>query len=380
MTTVFFINGTLMGSWASHLPFIKARLGVSEGEIALGLLVMAAGAIATMLISGPLNDRLGSDRICRMATIAFLVTVSLPLVAPTFAWFLVAQLLIGASNGAMDVAMNANGVAVERQTKRLIMSRVHGFFSLGNVAGAGTSAIAYVTGLGAYGHMVVIVPVVALLAARSLPHLVSSAADPKLSSDGPAPIIALPTGPLLPLALLTVLAFVCEGAMFDWSAIYLRESLLTSPAIAAAGFACFSVAMAVMRLGGDMLAERFGREGVLIGGAWVAFAGYAVALATEASLVTILGFSLIGAGVANIVPILFARAGSLAAVRQGTAVAAVATAGYGGALSGPAFVGFLAEFTSLRLALAVVALGALVVALAAPRILRRRGQPARATP
>lgn len=361
ITAVFLVNGTCMGAWAANIPAIKQRLDLGDGALGAALLTMAFGAILAMMMAGPMNDRIGSRHASRVSAAMLCLLLPLPALVPSFAALLAVIFLFGMANGTMDVSMNAHGVAVEKALARPVMSSLHAAFSIGGIAAAAVAGIAFHLGSTALLNLAGLALAGGALTAWAWSGLLPAAAD----RTGGGAKIALPRGPLLPIAAMAMIAMVCEGAMFDWAAVYLKEGLEASKGTAALGFGVFSAAMAAMRLVGDRLVTRFGRSTVLRVSAFAALAGYGIALGPPWLWSALLGYALIGLGVANIVPILFSAGGSTAGIGSGTGIAAVATAGYGGALLGPALIGGLAGATSLRLALAVAA-AFLVVLLLRP--------------
>jgi len=349
---VFFINGALIGCWASAIPQIKQRLALDDGDLGLALLCFAFGSILAMLFGGPKIDRFGSRLILGFSGLGFCLSLPLVLLAGSLSELLLVAVVIGFANGLMDVSMNAQGVTVERGLERPILSSLHAFFSIGGMAGAGAAATVYALGGGLQhllpGAAVVLLPA-ALIALRPL-------LGDAQGVESKARLIALPPRALWLVAAFAFIAFVCEGAMFDWSAVYLREVMNTGASTAALGFGVFSAAMAAGRLLGDRVVARHGRVRVLRVSAVAAVLGYALALAASAVPLALAGYALIGFGVANIVPILFSLGGSRRDIGHGSGIAAVATAGYSGSLLGPAWVGFLADAAGLRLSLAFTAL------------------------
>ena len=320
-----------------------------------------------MLLGGPRIDRVGSRLVIAISAFGFCLTLPLALLAASLPQLLAIASLIGFANGLMDVAMNAQGITVERQRGRPIMSSLHAFFSIGGMTGAGVAALTYELG-GGIQHFLIAVPVlVAPIAFFALQALLADGQGPAAKTA----LLALPPRALWLIAAFAFLAFVCEGAMFDWAAVYLREALLSESGTAALGFGVFSAAIAAARLCGDRVVAGLGRVIVLRGSATLGLIGYTLALSSGTVPLTLLGYALIGLGVANIVPILFSLGGSQKGVGQGSGIAAVATAGYSGSLLGPAFVGFLADLTSLRWSLAVTACFLLLLVVFGGRVQRR---------
>ena len=342
----------MIGCWASAIPQIKQRLALDEGDLGLALLCFALGSILAMLVGGPRIDRFGSRLVVGISALGFCLALPLVLIADSLSDLLLVAVVIGFANGLMDVGMNAQGVTVERGLERPTMSSLHAFFSIGGMAGAGAAALVYALG-GGLQHLLPGATLVLLPAAMiAMQPLLTDARG----KESKARLIALPPRPLWLVAAFAFIAFICEGAMFDWSAVYLREVMGSGASTAALGFGVFSAAMAAGRLLGDRVVARQGRVRVLRVSAVAAGLGYAVALSASTVPLALAGYALIGLGVANIVPILFSLGGSRRDIGHGSGIAAVATAGYSGALLGPAWVGFLAEAAGLRLSLALTAL------------------------
>lgn len=361
VSAVFFVNGLVLATWVSRIPEVKAQHALGDGSLGYVLLAVAAGAIVAMPIAGALVGALGSRLMTVAAALALVVALPLPLVSPNVPLLAMSLLLLGAANGALDVSMNAQAVAVERAFARPIMSSFHALFSLGGVAGAALSAAVMAVGIGRMAHVgATVAGGIATVAAcrRWL--------DPTRSRDhgeGSRPF-ARPSSTTLALGGLTFLGLLAEGAMADWSAVYLHDSLGTNGSVAAIGFAFFSLAMTLGRFVGDFLVGRFGSATVLRGSSALAALGLAVGLALGNPWIAIAGFGAVGFGIANIVPVLFRAAGSIGGgASAGSSLAVVATTGYFGFLTGPALIGFTAEMTeSLPMALGLVSLACVTIA------------------
>jgi predicted MFS family arabinose efflux permease len=362
---IFFLNGAGVGTLLAHVPFMQERLDVSTGVIGLCLLAAAAGALVAMPIAGHLLDRRPSRTVVRAGAFAYPLLLALPLLASTplaLAAFLVGY---GAANGWLDVSMNAHGSAVERDLGRPIMSSLHAGWSLGGVAGAGGAALSAAAGVDPRVYVAGAAAALIVLAALLAPRLGAASAERGEAATG----FALPSRGVVLLGVLCVLVMVTEGAMNDWSALYLTSDLDTGPDVGAAGFAAFSAGMAAGRLGGDALAARIGSTLLLRGGATLATVALAVTLAAGQPGVALVGFALVGLGVANGVPLMFSAAGRTE--NPGSAIAAVATMGYVAFLAGPPLIGFLADAIGLPGALATICLAAGTVALLGGRTERR---------
>jgi predicted MFS family arabinose efflux permease len=358
---IFFVNGAAFASWIPHIPFVQAQHNLGEGALGLALLCIALGGLVAMNVTGWLISRVGSRVITTTATVLFCVLLPLPVLAPTVSWLVLALLIFGVANGAMDVAMNTQGVAVEHGYGQPVLSSMHALFSIGGLTGAGLCGLALSIGLAPATHIVIAAVVLGILGIIAAFWLLPPAADAK--SDGAS--FVRPRGPLLGLGILAFICLMGEGAMADWSAVYLRFVVGTDAAMAAVGFAAFSMLMAVGRLLGDRLTHLLGSVSMLRFGSLLAAAGFALALVVADPLFSIVGFGLVGLGLANVVPVLFRAGAQVPGVAPGTGIAAVATLGYCGFLGGPPLIGFTAEVITLPGALALVALSLGLIAVLA---------------
>jgi len=348
---IFFVNGLVLASWLPHIPAVKAAHAISDGQLGLILLCMAVGALLALPVAGFLVGRLGSRLMTSATALALCAALPLPLLAPRVEALGLVLVLFGAANATLDVSMNAQAVAVEARWGRAIMSSFHGLFSLGGLAGAALAGVAMAAGMGDVPHVVVTALACVTAVLGCLPFLLPSPA----AAGGPGPVFARPRGALLALGALAFCGLIAEGAMGDWSAVYLHDTLGSSPALASAGFAACSLAMAVGRFTGDGLVRRYGAARVLRVSSTVAAAGLVGALLVGTPAGGVVGFGLVGLGVANVVPILFSAAGRVPGTEPGVGIAAVATTGYFGFLVGPPVIGMVADVTGLRVALGIVA-------------------------
>ena len=317
---VFFANGAAIGSWVPHIPEAKHALGLSDG-----LLGMAAGSLVGLPLSGVLTARFGSRRTTTAAILALLLATPLPLLAPSLAAFSVTLILLGIANGAVDVAINTQAIAVEERVGRAIMSGFHGLFSAGGLAGAAAAGLAMQARIGPVAHLTASVALLLLVTLRAVRSLL-----PAVPAAAKTAIFRLPRGALLALGVFALCSLLAEGAMGDWAAVYLREDLGTGAGYAALGFAGFSLAMAAGRFLGDRVVRRHGGRAVLYAGAGVASTVLTTGLLAGEPWAAVAGFSGVGLGLANAVPILFRAAGKISGIHHELAIAAVSTAGYCG--------------------------------------------------
>jgi MFS family permease len=340
----------------------RARAGIDTGVLGFLLLTIAGGAISAMPLSGWMAGRWGTRAVVIGSGLLFALTSALLMNASGVVPLFLAAYAFGASNGVLDVAMNANASEVEAARGIPTMSSFHGFFSLGGLIGAALGGLLIAAGLGdgsgALAMSVAIAIVVALCARR----LLAVAPAPHASH------FALPRGPALFLGLLGLLCFAVEGALVDWSALLLTERTQVDAASAALGYSAFSVTMAACRFAGDRLVLRFGPLRVMTVGGLGMFAGLMLAVVSTHFWLSALGFALIGLSAANVVPLIFAAAARMPGMSAGGGLATVATLGYAGLLMAPPLIGSIAAHTNIAVALGVLSLSGIVIAANSKRV------------
>jgi MFS family permease len=372
---VFVVNGAIVGTWVAHIPWISDRFDFTKSTLGLVLITMSIGVIVALPIMGQAIVRLGSVRATRLTAPFCTAVLLLPLLAPE-PWLLpFALIALGAGSGSMDVSMNAHGVAVERVLGRPVMSSLHAGWSLGGVAGAGLVAIGSAAGLDPRLEVVLAAALLALALVVCLPRLGAGSQ----TEEAPAGFV-WPSRAVILLAALCLMIMVTEGAMADWGGIYLTRDLGTSTAVAALAFTAFSGGMMAARLIGDWLNRRLGAARLMRWGTALAGVALAVMLLAGSVPVALAGFFLVGVGVANGVPMVFSAAGHAPGKESGPNIAAVSSMGSIGFLAGPPFFGFLADATSLPLALGTLCIGLAGVVLAANAVGRGEVGPAMAEP
>jgi predicted MFS family arabinose efflux permease len=366
---VFGVNGAMIGTWVAHIPWLQDHLGVSKATLGFCLLCMAAGAVVSMPLTGLMLDRRPSAAVTRWAALVFCLMLPLPLLA-TSPYGLAAILFVfGASSGAMDVAMNAHGVAVQEKLGRPVMSSFHGGWSVGGFVAAGGAAVAAAAGLDPRLESL-IVGVSLWLSTLWITERLGTSSTHSAAGRG----FALPTRPVLLIGGLCFLVMLAEGAIGDWSGIYLKHDTGASTAAAAVAFTGFSLGMAVARLGGDFVNTRIGAGRLLRAGTTLVALALGTALLIDQTVPAVLGFVLCGLGIANAVPLLFSAAGRIDP--PGPSLAAAFTLGYAGFIVGPPVIGVLSDRTGLppTLALLIPAL-ATVGALGGRAVGRRPDRP-----
>ncbi|NKX45433.1 MFS transporter [Roseicyclus persicicus] len=359
VAAAFLFNGLLFGVWASRVPAFKARFDLDPAALGLLLLALAGGAIASFPVAGILSEKWGAERLALRCALAYGPALMLVALAPSPLWLGVALAVFGAFHGAMDVAMNGWAARVERGLGRSTMSIFHAMYSLGAGLGAASGYGAGLAGLPPAVHFAAVAAGGAALCLAVILRGMKGVAAPAPAA-GAAPLLAWPSGALVLVGLVAFASSVGEGAMADWSAVYLATAIGATEAQAALGYAAFSATMVLTRLAGGALVTRFGPVAVTRASGATAAAGMTLALTAPGLGAALAGFALVGVGYAVLMPLVFSRAANDPVMRPGPALASVATLGYGGMLVGPAVVGFIAQATSLPVAFAGLALLALL--------------------
>jgi predicted MFS family arabinose efflux permease len=337
----FLVAGFGVSCWAPLVPYAKDRLAVDDGVLGILLLCLGIGSIVAMFFTGALSSRFGTCPVVLVSGFGLAAVLPSLVIASSPFTMGVALLLFGAALGSLDVAMNIHAVEVERAARQPLLSGFHALYSVGGFAGA--AFITLLLSLGSSPLSCVLIGSVLIVAAMfaSWPRLLRTRA-----ADG-EPHFALPRGPVLLIAILTAIAFLAEGSLLDWGALLLTGMGLVSVEQGGVGYMLFSVAMTVGRFSGDALTARVGDRVIVLWGGLVAVAGFVLLLAVPLVYVAMAAFVLIGLGAANVVPVLFRRAGSQTVMPPTLAIAAITTTGYAGILLGPAAIGFVAKHVGL---------------------------------
>jgi MFS family permease len=392
VTAYFCLFGVVLAVWITRIPAIKERLHLSDGVLGVALFAIPAGLLLVTLFAGRLVDRFGSAWVTRVAGTAMAVTLIPPALAGSLGWLMAALFVFGVSAGALDVGMNSNGVLVERARGRPVMSSLHAGYSIGALAGAVIGGLFAGAGIGPVPTFLAVgLPsaAVGVVAGRWLTtELVTTelvTTDPGgQRPDEPRPPRparrpgrpARPGAAILLLGTVGLCGLLVEGAVADWSAVYLRDNLGTSAGFAASGFAAFALAMTAGRLLGDRLAARFGPVRLVRVGGLVSAAGLAGGLLSRSPAGGVAGFAVLGAGLACIIPQVFLAGGKADPARPGHGLARVVGLSYLGMVSGPVLIGGVATLVGLPLALGIPVILALCVAALAGLLAPREAAPA----
>jgi MFS family permease len=361
VTGTFLLHGAVFSSWYARLPAIQQWLELSPAELGFALFGAPAGLLVAMPVIAALVARKGSRFVVAAAPL-YLGTVVLPALAIDMVTLLVALVLVGAASGVLDVVMNAQGIAVERASGGALFSSLHAAFSFGALAGA---AVAVAAGaVAALPYLAMNAVVGAVLAAVLAPGLLDDRGNPD------APLFARPDRRLAALGMIAFCAVLAEGAVFDWSGVYLTTQTGITTRLAPLGLAAFSLFMGVGRLGGDRAATSAGSSRTACGGALLAALGLGVTLVLATPAAAVTGFALMGLGLSVVFPLTLRAAALGSPGPAAPSLAAVSTVGYGGLLLGPPVIGVLADAAGLRAALGLACLLCAGAAALASRCLR----------
>lgn len=363
VTATFGVHALLFASWTAHIPTVKADLGLSDATLGTALLGAPIGSVLATVLVGWLLPRLGSAAVVRCTLAGYAlsgVTVGL---ADSAATLFAALALWGAFQGSLDVAMNTQGVTVERTIGHPIMSGLHGAWSIGGFAGAGLGTLGVSTGLSLTTQLALEGVVILLVVGATTFSMLADRTTPvERTRRSTGRTVFSPT-----VLVLGVVAFACmtgEGAAADWSAVYLHDTLGSSAAYAGLGYAVFSLAMLTVRLAGNRLLLHVPARTLLPALAGVSTLGMLAALLTGSRILALIGFGALGLGLALVVPTAFSAAGRLGGETAGSSIAAVAAIGWAGFMCGPPIIGHLAEVLSLTGALLLLPLLTAAIALA----------------
>lgn len=358
----FLIVGTAMSAWAPLVPYAKARLQINDATLGLLVLCLGMGALIAMPLAAALVGRYGYRRVVVSAVMLFLVALFAMATAPTLGLMAIAILFFGAAGGLADVAMNMQAIVVEKSHQRAMMSGFHGFYSLGGVVGAGLMSLLLFLGLSSTLSVLFVIALGALVLMAITSGLLTDTA----TKQGPA--FAMPRGRVLLIGSLCAVVFLAEGAVLDWSAVFLNNIRQVDLAYAGLGFAAFSVVMTIARLMGDRIVGALGGHRVILWGGAIAALGFMIVVMVPHAVGGYIGFALVGLGASNIVPVLFSSAGKQQVMPVGLALAAVASMGYAGLLMGPALIGFIAQASSLLVSFSLIAAALIWVAFNARKV------------
>lgn len=368
---IFLICGIGLSSWATMVPFAKERLGLNDASLGLLLLLLGGGAITLMPVASGFIQRYGSRVVMRASAIVIAACLPFLLLVSNTLVMGILLFIFGGGIGVIDVAMNAHAVQVQNAYKKPIMSAIHGLFSVGGLLGSIGLGFLIQLGLSPIAAAVCISILLLWMVVTQYKFLLNREAENAITEAHHKD--STPTSKksfswlqrrVIFLGVLCFLVFLAEGAMLDWSALFLKENRGVPIAWAGIGYAAFSIAMAIMRLVGDGILSRFDSRIVVITGSLLGAFGLLLAVLTPWWITALLGFIILGIGAANIVPVFFSEGGRVKGVPPAVAIPAITTLGYAGQLAGPAGLGYIAKQSSLSMALGFTAILLILVAVA----------------
>jgi MFS family permease len=363
-TLVFFLTGVIGGTWAARIPAVQERLDLSDGALGVALIGLEGGAVLGLPLGGALVATIGSRWSLRLGFAIWPVGLVAVAVVGSLASLAAALGVMAAANSVVDVAMNAQGVELERRYRRPLLSGLHAGHSFGFMAGGLFAIAAAAASPSTLAHFAVVGAVAAVVGVVATRLLVA-----ERTSDGPA--VARPSGALLLLGLVAFCVFFSDGAANNWSAVHLRSERGADPALAAAAVSVFSLTLGLGRLIGDRVVARLGRAGAVRLGGVISAAGALIAIATPEPATALAGWAILGAGLAPIAPAVLGAAPDASDLPTPVAIAAVTTVGYLGSFTGPPVIGALAELSTLSVALGLLIVAAAVAAGIAGRAVPR---------
>ncbi|MDI9880120.1 MFS transporter [Flectobacillus longus] len=353
---LFFISGLSFSSWASRIPDVKEKLGLGDAALGTVLFAMPIGSLSALPLAGVIINYIGSRKVTVIAAIIYLL--SMPFLGiSNQAWQLAITLFVfGFGGDLLNISMNVQAVNVEKTMSKSIMSSFHAIFSIGFMIGAALGGILASQGISTVWHLSTVGILDIIVALFVYQYLIAQ----DFKSSETQPLFALPDKALMLLGVICFCGMLCEGAMADWSVLYYKQVLGSVSKYATAAFTAFSITMVIGRIIGDKTVAKLGLKKTLILNCLLVTIGMILALALPISWTVILGFSITGLGLSTVVPLIYSEAGHSKTMSAGVALAAISTVGISGFMIGPVMIGYIAEFTSLKIALSsLVVLGGL---------------------
>jgi len=362
----FLTDGMVFGTWAALIPSFKAKFGLSEAQLSLVLLAIAAGAIVSMPTTGRTVARHGSRANLRFFAPAFCISLALLVLSPHPGLFIAAAFLFGAVKGAFNVSINSQAIAIENAARKPIISSFHALWSLGGMTAALVVGAALKIGLSPAAIAIGIAVVLLAVVTAYYPHLLGGDASPRTESGAK---FRFPNGKLLRIGIVTFMVLFAEGVMMDWSVVYARTISGAEAWLAPLAYGVFSGCMALGRLFGGPMISRLGPSGMLKVGGIFTTIGLAIVTGIHVWPATFVGLALTGFGLANLVPILFGAGGRAHEGGTGNGIATVSILGYFGFLIGPPLIGGISHQANLPAAFALVVAFAFFIAAFGNRFL-----------
>lgn len=355
---VFASLNILFGTWAIYIPTVKDNLAIDKASLGIAIFCLSLGAFTSFPLASRIINKIGVGRATWIGVLLICASGILPIVAPNFYGLMVALFIFGATHGFTDISMNTLVTEIEKEDKQNFMSAAHGFFSLGGVlAGLGSFLIPTIGNPALHmGLAIALVIGVNLVFYKKYKHIKAAPIEKE-------PFSISVFKPLLVIGIVSFIIMGSEGAIVDWSGLFLKEISRAPEVLVGTGFLAFSITMTVGRFLGDSISAKIGSVQLVALGAFLAIIGY-ISVLTTYTYLAILGFGLIGLGFSAIIPELFRIGGNVKGVESSKGVSFIAGSGYSGFLLGPVVLGFLAESSSLKLSFIVLLCCAIAVFLA----------------
>lgn len=358
---VFFLQSAVLGNWIPRIPDFKQQLGLTDGSLGLCLLAIPLGTFIGLIVAGKVIERTGLRRACQLALPAWAISFVFPPFAPSPGVFVVLLFIAGVAVGMIEVAMNTEADRIEQHVKKRIMSRCHGFWSLGSMVGALMGGALAQIGMSVSTHFVIVMPIIALIGwwtASQLPKVGSVSVNQE-----DAPLFRLPSSAIILLCLLPMGSMVVEGAFIDWSAVFMRSILDASPLVISITYSFFAIVMATVRLCGDSIGERVAAHTIVQCSGVAAAVGIVVFALAPNIIVAFIGAAISGVGVAIVYPLAVTAAARRPGRSAADNVASITMIAFTAFMIAPPLIGFLSEAFGLRIALLMLAPVALTTAL-----------------
>ena len=345
----FFVLGFLNANFMARLPELKALLNLSNSALGSLLFIRAIGAIIGLTITGILTAKYGTKFLCRRTCLMFCILF--PFI-PAFPNMLIVGIIffaIGLSASATNIAINGQAVYLERLWKKPIMSSFHAVFSLGLAIGAFTGSLYSKSNIDLAPHMISAGTFCLIILFLASFNLIADQSEVSRRLQTKQKRLLLPTKITLPLGLIAFCCMTGEGAISDWSALYMNKVVGTDIAFSGFAFGVYATGMLIGRVFGDYCNLKLGGRRLLITQGVLMILGLSLVISIAELETTLSGFFLIGLGVSNIVPIIFSRAGNMPGISPSVGIAMVTSVGYAGFFIGPPIIGFLADIYDLRI-------------------------------
>jgi MFS family permease len=359
----FFLAGLCFSSWGSRIPDIQLKLHLNNAALGTVLLGLPTGLLISLPVAGWLVSKFSSRRVVIFYSLLYACTLPILGLVHTKAELICCLFVFGMGGNMLNISMNTQAVGTESLYGRSIMASYHGLWSLAGFCGAATGTLLIGFGLSPVQHFLIISAFGVLIISAASKYVLKN----DFKSNKQEPIFVRPDRSLINLGIIAFCSMICEGSMFDWSAVYFQKIIRPERSLVTAGYTAFMCTMAMGRFIGDWVVTRFGRKRTLQISGTLTASGLLIAVIFPYFASAVLGFLLVGAGVSSVVPLIYGSAGKSKTMSPGSAIAAVSTIGYLGFLVGPPFIGFIAQASDLRISLSLIAVLGFVIAVMATR-------------